>query len=98
MTDEISVLIRADVGRETIDVLVRGRLTEQTRQTLATQILKARTLDPASAILVDLTAAESIDAQPLTWLRETFGCHRSLGHELHRHGTHFLLPAQPSDS
>lgn len=97
MTREISVLIRADVARETIDVLVRGRLTEETRPVLATQITKARRLDPASAILVDLTATDEIEARSLSLLRETFGCHRSHEHELHRRGTHFLLPAEPED-
>lgn len=69
MPHRISILVRADVGRDAIEIFVTGCLTEQTRSTLASQIAKARNLDPSAPILVDLTDAQHIEHSALERLR-----------------------------
>lgn len=70
MSHKISILVRADVGRDTIDLVVSGCLNPDTGDVLAQQIARARALDPAAPISVDLTALEHIDPLALATLRE----------------------------
>jgi len=71
MSHKISILIRADVGRDAIEIYISGCLTEDTRHVLAPQIVKAGTLDPSAPILVDLTQAQHVDSTALDLLRST---------------------------
>lgn len=69
MPHKISILVRADVGRDAIELLVTGCLTEDTAGILATQLSKARDLDPSAPILLDLTDARHIESGALASLR-----------------------------
>ncbi|WP_114855368.1 STAS domain-containing protein [Brachybacterium sp. YJGR34] len=71
MTHKISVLVKADVGRDTIDLYVSGCLNSETANVLAAQISRARALDPAAPILVDLTGTQHVDPTALAQLRAT---------------------------
>lgn len=70
MAHKISILVRADVNRGSIELLMTGCLTTSTVRILAGQISKARELGPSEPILVDLTAAQHIDPEALESLRE----------------------------
>lgn len=73
MNHKISILIRADVGRDTIDLVVSGCLNEETGTALAAQISKARSLDPAAPVIVDLSDARHVNPVVLGQLRRTIG-------------------------
>lgn len=71
MPHKITIRIRADVGMETIELNVSGCLTDTTQQILQRQIGKARTLDPAAPIEVNLIEATHIEPEALDELRTT---------------------------
>lgn len=69
MAHKISILVRADVSRNAIDLLVTGCLTDATSRILATQIIKARELGPVEPMLIDLTEMRYIDSDALEELQ-----------------------------
>lgn len=70
MPHKISLLVRADVGRGSIELLMTGCLTTFTVGILAAQISRARELGPSEPVLVDLTDAQHIEPEALEelWL------------------------------
>ena len=70
MTHKISLLIRADIDLDAIELVVTGCLTEQSVTALLEQIARARMLDPASPIRVDLTGAQHIEPRAVDVLHE----------------------------
>lgn len=61
MPHKISVLVRADVARESITLEVSGHLSLQTMPILERHVRRARTLDPAAPVRVDLASTDPID-------------------------------------
>ena len=61
MPHKISVLVLADVAREDITLEVSGHLSAETMPTLEGQVRRARALDPAAPVRVDLSAVHAID-------------------------------------
>lgn len=70
MPHKISIMVRADVSRSSVELLVTGCLTADTVQILTAQICRARELGPSGPILVDLTAAQHIDPEAFEMLRD----------------------------
>lgn len=66
---KISILVRADVGRGAIELLVTGCLTAPTARILSAQIARARDLQPFEPILVDLTGVQHLEPAALEELR-----------------------------
>ncbi|PWH06423.1 hypothetical protein DEO23_05480 [Brachybacterium endophyticum] len=71
MTHTISILVRADVDSESITLEVTGCLTPRTRDVLAAQIEKARSLGPRGPVVVDARGARHVDPIALQLLRST---------------------------
>lgn len=90
MTHRISILIRADVGRDTIELIVSGCLNKETSTALATQIAKAQSLDPAAPVVVDLSNVRHIDPAVLEQLRDTAEAAQVADGNLP--GTRFITP------
>lgn len=61
MPHKISILVHADVSREDITLEVSGHLSVETMPTLECQVQRARALDPAAPVRVDLSTAHPID-------------------------------------
>lgn len=80
MPHKISILVRADVGRDAIELFVSGCLTGDSISALAAQIVKARVIDPSAPILVDLTAARHIEPDALEQLRSQAEAENVGGH------------------
>ncbi|GAA1728469.1 hypothetical protein [Brachybacterium phenoliresistens] len=57
MPHEISLSVRADVGRDAIEIAVTGCLTRDTCAFLADEIEKAFARDPEALVLVDVDGA-----------------------------------------
>lgn len=70
MPHKISALVRADVGRGSVELLMTGCLTASTVQVLIAQISRALELGPSEPVLVDLTDAQHIDSEALETLRD----------------------------
>src|SRR5699024_4655826 len=70
MTHKISLLIRADIDLDAIELVVTGCLTEQAGTALLAQVARARMLDPASPLRVDLTGAQHIEPRAVDVLHE----------------------------
>lgn len=70
---KISILVRADIGRDTIDLIVTGCLNPWTVDLLARQVARARRIDPAAPVVVDLRDARHIDPSALELLRDMDG-------------------------
>lgn len=70
MKHTISLLIRADLDLEAIELIATGCLTEQTLPVLLEHVARARMLDPASPIRVDLTEARHLEAAIVAQLEE----------------------------
>lgn len=94
MPHKISILARADVGRNAIDLLVTGCLTLPTVRILTAQIDKARELGPSEPILVDLTGVQHIDPAALEKLR---AASRDIADDSET-ALHFALPTAASVS
>lgn len=56
LTHKTSLLVRADSGREAIDLLVTGCVTEEPSIALASQIAIARQVEPTADSLLQVTA------------------------------------------
>lgn len=69
MPGKISVLVKADVGKDAIELSVTGSLNSDTAPLLAKHIQRARTFDPGAPVRVDLTRAAEIDPRALGRLR-----------------------------
>lgn len=69
MPHKISILVRADVGRNAVELLVTGCLTLPTSTVLAAQIFRAQQLQPSEPILVDLTGVQHLEPAALDQLR-----------------------------
>ena len=93
MPHRISILVRADVGRDAIELFVTGCLTEQTRGPLASQITKARNLDPSAPILIDFTDAQHVEPSALERLRSVVDAQQEV--DGHRPAAlRFVLPKE----
>lgn len=80
MPHKISLLIRADIDLDAIELIATGCLTEQTAPVLLEQIARARMLDPESPIRVDLTGARHIDPSAAARVRARTSAPDPLGH------------------
>lgn len=69
MTHKISVLVKADVGRDAIELYVSGCLNVETAKVLAAQIERARAFDPSAPIRLDLNDTRHLDPKALRQLR-----------------------------
>lgn len=79
MNHKISLLVRADLDLDAIDLVATGCLTEQTVQVLLEHIARARMLDPASPVRVDLTAAGHLDPAVVSQLEARLAAPDPLG-------------------
>ena len=70
MPHKISLLVRADVGRGSIELLMTGCLTTFTVGIFVAQISRALELGPSEPVLVDLIDAQHIDPEALETLRD----------------------------
>lgn len=71
MPHKIMILIRADIGLESIQLHASGCLTVANQMLLRRHIDKARELDPSAPIEVDLTAVGHIEPEALRSLRSS---------------------------
>lgn len=69
MTHKISILVRADMKSQSIDLVVTGCLNSDTAEALHRQITRARGLAPATPVLVDLSGTRHVDPLALSTLR-----------------------------
>ena len=69
MTHKISIVVRADVDCGSVGLFISGCLTVLTVPILSRHIRRARELDPAVPVLVDLTGCRHIDARAVESLR-----------------------------
>lgn len=92
MTHKISILVRADIGHDTIDLIVSGCLNQATADTLALHVARARTCDPAAPVVVDLADAHHVDLKALERLRTAVGSAHVRGYVGRLAEVEFLLP------
>jgi anti-anti-sigma regulatory factor len=79
MSHKISIVVRADVDRESLGLFVGGCLTSATAPILSRHIHRARALGPAAPILIDLTECRHIDSGALEALRAVVDVHAVQG-------------------
>lgn len=90
---KISILVRADIGRDTIDLIISGCLNAQTVDPLAVQVSRARQVDPAAPVIVDLRSAQHVDPDALAMVRTMAGAAKIKGFDGRLAEVEFRLPA-----
>ena len=90
---KISILVRADIGRDTIDLIISGCLNTQTVDPLAVQVARARQVDPAAPVVVDLRSAQHVDPDALKLLRSMADAAKIQGFDGRLASVEFRLPA-----